>query len=71
MSEVPSLWYGLGLNYYHQSSLPCPTEGDQNSPSLLLEKAQEVIHRILHNNRFALFAPRDGLFKSFSSLFSV
>lgn len=43
MSEVPSLWYDLGLNYYHQSRLLCPPEGDQNSPSLLLEKTQEVI----------------------------
>lgn len=40
MSEIPSLWYDLGLNYYQQSSLLCPLEGDQSS--LLLEKAQEV-----------------------------
>uniref|UniRef100_A0A665TFM9 Tetratricopeptide repeat domain 37 n=1 Tax=Echeneis naucrates TaxID=173247 RepID=A0A665TFM9_ECHNA len=39
MSEAPSLWYDLGLNYYHQSSLPCPTEGDQSSQSLCLKKA--------------------------------
>eukprot|EP00064_Thunnus_orientalis_P012482 superscaffoldBa00001920_g12517 len=44
MPEVPSLWYDLGLNYYHQASLFCPTEGDQNSPSLLLEKAQQLAH---------------------------
>lgn len=55
MSEVPSLWYDLGLNYLRQSSLPCPAEGDQNSPSLLLEKAQQVIDRILHYNVFASF----------------
>lgn len=49
MSEVPSLWYDLGLNYYHQSRLLCPTEGDQNSPSLLLEKTQEVSQNpVLH-----------------------
>lgn len=57
MSEVPSLWYDLGLNYFRQASLPCPTEGDQNSPSLLLEKAQQVIHRSLYHNSFALFSP--------------
>uniref|UniRef100_A0A3Q3WEK4 Uncharacterized protein n=1 Tax=Mola mola TaxID=94237 RepID=A0A3Q3WEK4_MOLML len=49
MSEVPSLWCDLGVNYYRQSSLPCPTEGDQNSSSLLLEKAKEV--RMNRNNR--------------------
>lgn len=42
MSEVPSLWYDLGLNYYQQSRLLCPLEGDQSSTPLLLEKAQEV-----------------------------
>lgn len=42
MSEVPSLWYDLGLNYYHQSRPLGPMEGDQDSPSLLLEKSQEV-----------------------------
>lgn len=42
MSEVPSLWYDLGLNYYRQACLPYPTEGDQNS--LLLEKAEQVLH---------------------------
>lgn len=47
MSEVPSLWCDLGLNYYRQSSIPCPAEGDQNCPSLLLEKAQEVTPKIL------------------------
>ncbi|XP_070689878.1 tetratricopeptide repeat protein 37 [Pempheris klunzingeri] len=47
MSEVPSLWYDLGLNYYRQSSLPCPTEGDQSSPSLLLEKAQQCLKKAI------------------------
>ncbi|XP_044225084.1 tetratricopeptide repeat protein 37 [Thunnus albacares] len=47
MPEVPSLWYDLGLNYYHQASLFCPTEGDQNSPSLLLEKAQQCLKKAI------------------------
>ncbi|XP_067463493.1 superkiller complex protein 3 [Thunnus thynnus] len=47
MSEVPSLWYDLGLNYYHQASLFCPTEGDQSSPSLLLEKAQQCLKKAI------------------------
>uniref|UniRef100_A0A671Y177 SKI3 subunit of superkiller complex n=1 Tax=Sparus aurata TaxID=8175 RepID=A0A671Y177_SPAAU len=47
MSEVPSLWYDLGLNYFRQASLPCPTEGDQNSPSLLLEKAQQCLKKAI------------------------
>lgn len=44
LPEVPQLWYDLGLNYYHQACLPYPTEGAQNSQSLLLEKAQQVPH---------------------------
>lgn len=47
MSEVPSLWYDLGLNYYRQSSLTCPTDGDQNSPSHLLEKAQQCLKKAI------------------------
>ncbi|XP_022607239.1 tetratricopeptide repeat protein 37 [Seriola dumerili] len=47
MSEAPSLWYDLGLNYYHQSSLPCPTEADQNSQSLVLEKAQQCLKKAI------------------------
>ncbi|XP_061584934.1 tetratricopeptide repeat protein 37 [Cololabis saira] len=48
MPEVPSLWYDLGLNYYHQAtSLSCPTEGDQKSPSLDLEKAQECLKKAI------------------------
>ncbi|XP_062272697.1 superkiller complex protein 3 isoform X2 [Scomber scombrus] len=47
MPEVPSLWYDLGLNYYHQASLCCPTEVDQNSPSLLLEKAQQCLKKAI------------------------
>ncbi|XP_068617091.1 superkiller complex protein 3 [Brachionichthys hirsutus] len=46
-SEVPGLWYDMGLNYYHQSTCPCPTEGDQNSPSLLLEKAQQCLKKAI------------------------
>ncbi|XP_041643550.1 tetratricopeptide repeat protein 37 [Cheilinus undulatus] len=47
MSEVPSLWYDLGLNYYHQSNLPVSTGDDQNSPSLLLEKAQQCLKKAI------------------------
>ncbi|XP_042343628.1 tetratricopeptide repeat protein 37 isoform X2 [Plectropomus leopardus] len=47
MSEVSSLWYDLGLNYYHQSRVSCPTEGDQNSPSVLLEKAQQCLKKAI------------------------
>ncbi|XP_040010998.1 tetratricopeptide repeat protein 37 [Xiphias gladius] len=47
MSEVPSLWYDLGVNYYRQASLPCPTEGDQNSQSLVLEKAQQCLKKAI------------------------
>lgn len=58
MPEVPSLWCDLGLNYYHQaSSQPCLKEGDQNSASLLLEKAQQVIQRLMHN-MFVSFVPK-------------
>ncbi|XP_068167730.1 superkiller complex protein 3 [Antennarius striatus] len=46
-SEVPSLWYDIGLNYYHQSTCPCPAVGDQNSPSLLLEKAQQCLKKAI------------------------
>ncbi|XP_036955110.1 tetratricopeptide repeat protein 37 isoform X3 [Acanthopagrus latus] len=69
MSEVPSLWYDLGLNYFRQSSLPCPAEGDQNSPSLLLEKAQQCLKKAImmdsgnHSNWNALgvISMREGL----------
>lgn len=44
MPEVASLWYDLGLNYYHQASL---TQNDQNSPAMDIEKAQQVICQIL------------------------
>lgn len=47
MPEVASLWNDLGLNYYRQSSLSCLTEDGQNSPSLLLEKAQQVYRTTL------------------------
>lgn len=61
MPEVPSLWYDLGLNYYRQASPPSLTEGDQSSQSLLLEKAQQVTHRMQCNNHFAWFDPRSVL----------
>lgn len=61
MSEVPSLWYDLGLNYYRQSSIPCPNEGDRNCPSLLLEKAQEVTIFFLLYFFFTFFHLRNGL----------
>lgn len=70
MSEVPSLWYDLGLNYYRQSSLRYPTAGEQSSQSLLLEKAQEVNHGILHNHSFVFFAVRGGYLSHFF-VFSV
>uniref|UniRef100_A0AAQ4RWZ0 SKI3 subunit of superkiller complex n=1 Tax=Gasterosteus aculeatus aculeatus TaxID=481459 RepID=A0AAQ4RWZ0_GASAC len=47
MPEVPSLWNDLGLNYYRQSSLSCLTEDGQNSPSLLLEKAQQCLKKAI------------------------
>lgn len=56
MPEVPSLWYDLGLNYYRQAiSSLCPTEGDHDSSSLLLEKAQQVILRVPSNRLHSLF----------------
>lgn len=45
MPEVPSLWHDLGFNFYRQSCITPPAEGDQNCQSLLLEKAQEVTAR--------------------------
>ncbi|XP_011614358.2 tetratricopeptide repeat protein 37 isoform X1 [Takifugu rubripes] len=45
MPEVPSLWHDLGLNYYHQSRLPCVSGGEENAPCLLLEKAQECLKK--------------------------
>lgn len=65
MPEVPSLWYDLGLNYYHQACFFSPMEGDQTSPSLLLEKAQQVTPRFQHNDSFAGFDPRKVLLKDF------
>nr|XP_019949487.1 PREDICTED: tetratricopeptide repeat protein 37 [Paralichthys olivaceus] len=47
MSEAPSLWYDLGLNYYHQAKLPSSSEGDQNSQSLILEKAQQCFKKAI------------------------
>ncbi|XP_069034465.1 tetratricopeptide repeat protein 37 [Embiotoca jacksoni] len=46
--EAPTLWYDLGLNYYHQATrIPCLTEGDHTSPSLNLEKAQECLKKAI------------------------
>lgn len=47
MPDIPSLWYDLGLNYHRQACLPCPTEGDQSSRSLLLEKAQQCLKKAI------------------------
>lgn len=65
MSEVPTLWNDLGLNYYRQSNLLCLTEGDQNSSSLLLEKAQQVIHTVL---QFCIVSSQMWYYRSFFSL---
>ncbi|XP_053276715.1 SKI3 subunit of superkiller complex protein [Pleuronectes platessa] len=46
-SEAPSLWYDLGLNYYHQAKLPISSEGDQNSQSQVLEKAQQCFKKAI------------------------
>uniref|UniRef100_A0A8C8DDS9 Tetratricopeptide repeat domain 37 n=1 Tax=Oncorhynchus tshawytscha TaxID=74940 RepID=A0A8C8DDS9_ONCTS len=43
MPESSSLWYDLGLNYYHQACLPpCLQEMEHNTVLLLLEKALQV-----------------------------
>ncbi|KAM4576471.1 tetratricopeptide repeat protein 37 [Odontesthes bonariensis] len=48
LPEVPSLWYDLGLNYYHQAtSLACLTEGDKNCSSQDLEKAQQCLKKAI------------------------
>lgn len=44
MPEVASLWYDLGLNYYHQASL---TQNDQNSPAMDMEKAQQCLKKAI------------------------
>uniref|UniRef100_A0A8C5ICC9 Tetratricopeptide repeat domain 37 n=1 Tax=Gouania willdenowi TaxID=441366 RepID=A0A8C5ICC9_GOUWI len=48
MPEVSSLWYDLGLNYYHQASsqVSC-TEGDKKAPSVELEKAQQCLKKAI------------------------
>lgn len=51
MSEVPSLWHDLGLNYYQQSRLPCGSDGEKDAPCLLLEKAQEVTQQLTREFR--------------------
>uniref|UniRef100_M4AYA2 SKI3 subunit of superkiller complex n=1 Tax=Xiphophorus maculatus TaxID=8083 RepID=M4AYA2_XIPMA len=46
MPEVASLWYDLGLNYYHQATnSPCSTDEHQNS--LNLEKAQQCLKKAI------------------------
>lgn len=45
MPEVASLWYDLGLNYYHQAT-NSPRSTDEHQNSLNLEKAQQVIKKI-------------------------
>uniref|UniRef100_A0A3B4ZEE7 Arylsulfatase family member K n=1 Tax=Stegastes partitus TaxID=144197 RepID=A0A3B4ZEE7_9TELE len=48
LPEVSSLWYDLGLNYYRQATSPSSrTEEDQNSLSLLLEKAQQCLKKAI------------------------
>ncbi|XP_075895011.1 tetratricopeptide repeat protein 37 [Nelusetta ayraudi] len=47
MPEVPSLWHDLGFNFYRQSCITSPAEGDQNCQSLLLEKAQECLKKAI------------------------
>uniref|UniRef100_A0A7N8YD15 SKI3 subunit of superkiller complex n=1 Tax=Mastacembelus armatus TaxID=205130 RepID=A0A7N8YD15_9TELE len=47
MSEVPSLWYDLGLNFYRQACLSGTAEGDWSSQSLLLEKAQQCLKKAI------------------------
>lgn len=51
MPEVANLWYDLGLNYYHQSTLTtCPTDEHQNSYSLNLEKAQQCLKKAIQKD---------------------
>lgn len=54
MSDVPTLWYDLGVNYYHQARLSCASE-EQDSQSLILEKAQQVTYYITHCTPCHLF----------------
>ncbi|XP_049619613.1 tetratricopeptide repeat protein 37 [Syngnathus scovelli] len=44
MPEVASLWYDLGLNFYHQARLSCDAEEEQSS---LLEKAQQCLRKAI------------------------
>ncbi|XP_008335039.1 tetratricopeptide repeat protein 37 isoform X1 [Cynoglossus semilaevis] len=46
MSDVPTLWYDLGVNYYHQARLSCASE-EQDSQSLILEKAQQCLKKAI------------------------
>uniref|UniRef100_A0A4W5KN27 SKI3 subunit of superkiller complex n=1 Tax=Hucho hucho TaxID=62062 RepID=A0A4W5KN27_9TELE len=48
MPESSSLWYDLGLNYYHQACLPpCLQEVEHNTLLLLLEKALQCVKKAI------------------------
>ncbi|XP_043965312.1 tetratricopeptide repeat protein 37 [Gambusia affinis] len=46
MPEVASLWYDLGLNYYHQAT-NSPRSTDEHQNSLDLEKAQQCLKKAI------------------------
>ncbi|CAB1319387.1 unnamed protein product [Coregonus sp. 'balchen'] len=51
MPESSSLWYDLGLNYYHQARLPpCPQEMEHTTLLLLLEKALQCVKKAIMLN---------------------
>uniref|UniRef100_A0A8C8DD58 Tetratricopeptide repeat domain 37 n=1 Tax=Oncorhynchus tshawytscha TaxID=74940 RepID=A0A8C8DD58_ONCTS len=51
MPESSSLWYDLGLNYYHQACLPpCLQEMEHNTVLLLLEKALQCVKKAIMLN---------------------
>uniref|UniRef100_A0A8C7CBI1 SKI3 subunit of superkiller complex n=1 Tax=Oncorhynchus kisutch TaxID=8019 RepID=A0A8C7CBI1_ONCKI len=51
MPESSSLWYDLGLNYYHQACLPpCLQELEHNSVLLQLEKALQCVKKAIMLN---------------------
>ncbi|XP_045562596.1 tetratricopeptide repeat protein 37 [Salmo salar] len=51
MPESSSLWYDLGLNYYHQACLPpCLQEMEHNTLLLLLEKALQCVKKAIMLN---------------------
>lgn len=71
MSEVPSLWHDLGLNYYHQSCLSYVSEADQNVSCLLLEKAQEVRQNLTCQFMISLLQELNLFFSFLPNFFSV